>query len=255
MIIRVDPPIKVDLPVGYPVDLARDLASWQVVPFYTSPNQTQNARQCLDLFKNLNSITPCELAGLSQKSIKKSITFQSIDHAFKKAMDSYEEDLVNAMGADRSFMSTLSTRDSSQDFYRAVATGSMRLSSQTPNISGIKYVVAPIFSFLGGIWGMYTQNFITRETIYVEASAHRERWVNEVRIKEQMRIKDAIRVIETRAKTVDKNIQDNQAIGLQDDEDIEELKLLNTFMNFISPTTPLRIKNKLVLEYLEELTS
>lgn len=252
MMVRTTPPVRVDLPSGLPDKLTQGLANWNKYPFYTAPSQVQEANQALALIRNPQDIKPSKLAGLTSQEIQHNLTIQHIDNGFVLAMEEYRKTLINATAADLAIVLTL--RNPNLDFYRAVATGAIRLSQKTPDIPVIKHVIAPILSFFGAIWGICTQSSITQETVREERSVNREKWLTALKIKEEIRLKEAQRLIQKRVNTLHSNIQEAQKYHLQNGQDIQELTLLNKLIEIIAPGTSLQVNNKPILEYLKEVS-
>ncbi len=245
MIVRVTPPIKVDL-VG---DLANNEAvkeQWKKVPYTTAV--VSEAKKAMTLFKSSPELSrPSLLADLPIEIAKKSLTVRMIDSAYVEALEEYRKGFIMATAAD--FQLSILPRATASDFFIAMATGAARFAAKTPNIPLIKQLVGPLLAMLGLFYGIIAEKSITQERVDEERSVNRTNWFAKVLVKEELRIKQAVNMIIQRVKVLKRDIEDMDDY-LVDEDLVNELKMLNIFMSYISPETQLKVNDISVLEFL-----
>lgn len=246
MIVRLTPPVHVPLE-GDLAKIDELKAQWKTVP-YTASVPTE-ASKAMSLFKSPELSKPSVVADLPQELAKKSFAIQFIDNDYVSALEEYKTSFINATALD--FAVSVTPRDTALDFHLAMATGAARFAASTPNIAVIKHLVGPLLVFIGSIYGMVNQKNITDERVDEERSLHRSKWFSEVVVKEEMRIKSAVKVIAQRVKIIQRDMEGLDD-GLVDDGLVDELKVLDTFTTFLSPDTPLKVNDVSALEYLRQ---
>lgn len=244
--VNVSPPIKVNL-VGKLQNVDDLQKQWATIPFAAnSKNVAEQAAETFALFDSPELSKPSLKANLSD-SVKSSIIIQSIDNAFVSAMEEYRSSLIDATAQD--FATSLQPRVTALDFHYALATGVLRLTSHTPDVPVIKHLVGPLLAFIGAVYGMINKKAIVKEKIALERSEARDKWLQEVLVKEQIRVDNGIKIIKRRVATLKANI--DEAEDLIDMKWVDEIKVLNQFMQAFAPEETLRVGDILAIEYVD----
>jgi hypothetical protein len=246
--IRLTPPVPVTLHGDLTLDESLE-NQWKLIPYAANSQAiADEAKKTLSLFKSPELSKPSILAQLPATA-NNNMTIQIIDNAFITAIENYRTELIDATAKD--FATAMNPRDTALDFHNALATGAARFAKKTPNIPVLKFIIGPLLSLIGTLYGMTHRKSITAEIIAVERSENRNRWFEEVQTKEKLRLQNALNLINKRVKTLKKDLDDMGDIV--DEHKVDELKLLDIFVQNIFPQTTLEIDNRPLLEYLSDL--
>jgi hypothetical protein len=217
-----------------------------LLPFVTESHpRSQEAKKMMQMISQ--PLTPSLTAQLPQQE-KISKTIKSIDLSFENAIEEYKVSYQLARAEDLKVYNQI--RNSSLDFSLAVATASSRLIMKTPNIPVVKQIVGPLLGLVGGFYGAFKNRKFTEERKKEEQSANRSKWLTEIKIKEESRIKEAIVAINERAMTIKSIIETTKKEYSQDDPLVLELIQLDKLMNHLSPRTPLMLNETSVSDFL-----
>ncbi|MGK5594910.1 MAG: hypothetical protein ACSNEK_06095 [Parachlamydiaceae bacterium] len=219
---------------------------WEDAPWHVQSTHAEEAEKVLALLNSSELTKPSALAGLSKSSVRECAIIALIDEAFDQAIKEYRQALANAMLADQGIL--MARKVNSHDFAMAVATGAAQLIAKAPNITIVKQIATPLLASIGAIYGMVKKKSIVAKIKKAESSINRNRWFSEVSIKEELRVKNAVNLINQRVKKLKKDIED---IGpdLRDDKLIGEMRSLKTLMEFLSPETPFEADRQWLQQY------
>ncbi|KIC73727.1 hypothetical protein DB42_BR00080 [Neochlamydia sp. EPS4] len=232
---------KVDVPGELIQSTSRQL------PFYVSTKDKEKTTQLLRLFKNTSEVMPSRMAELSLPSEHQMFTIRLIDKLFFEAINEYRQSFIYATAKDMSYVPL----EDGSNFTYAMCVGACQFATKTPNLPVVKQIIGPILMLSGAIWGILKKDRFARIKIAQEKSLHRKKWFKEVLIKEELRKQAAVELINKRARNLKRQIEE-LGDDLVDDALIDELKILDKFMHYFSPNTPLLLDDIPFKEYMEQ---